>query len=65
MLNFGPSSLFFLTSDNIDSGGEGIYGVQKNEIINELNVKSTRFKQVCELLLIAVSHSDDIRWQLL
>ena len=26
MLNFGPSSLFF-TSDNIDSGGRGIYGV--------------------------------------
>ena len=26
MLNFGPSSLFF-TSDNIDSGGEGIYGI--------------------------------------
>ena len=26
MLNFGPSSLFF-PSDNIDSGGEGIYGV--------------------------------------
>ena len=28
MLNFGPSSLFF-TSDNIDSGGEEIYGVEK------------------------------------
>ena len=28
MLNFGPSSLFF-TSDNIDSWGEGIYGVYK------------------------------------
>ena len=26
MLYFGPSSLSF-TSDNIDSGGEGIYGV--------------------------------------
>ena len=28
MLNFGPSSLFF-TSDNIDLGGEGIYGFLK------------------------------------
>ena len=28
MLNFRPSSLFF-TPDNIDSGGEGIYGVYK------------------------------------
>ena len=28
MLYFGPSSLSF-TSDNSDSGGEGIYGVKK------------------------------------
>ena len=55
-LYFGPSSLSF-TSDNIDSGGERIYGLEKewkdkwtwNEL--EMFDKSTRFKEVCQLLL--------------
>ena len=50
-VEFWTSSLFF-TSDNIDSGVGGFTAFKRNETINELNVvKSTRLKQVCQLLL--------------
>ena len=54
-----PQVVFF-TSDNIDSGGEGIYGVYKewsNKWIKR-KVKSTHFKQVCQLLLSLI-----VAWQ--
>jgi len=56
-VEFWTLKSFFLLQTTLIRGVRGFMAFKRNEIINELNimfVKSARFKQVCQLLMIII-----------